>query len=157
MIKIVLVCLSIWHFLFQVSPYYHFLFLLFDALFDRFYLFHVWRSVLPPLVKHTSFRYLDWLFCVHHFLGLLSAIFVSSTSHIIKRTGKAIKIDRNNAFSGLKFDTDGAEIYYFRKLRQNCVPGKVRGSGKRLCQKSSKRFWLILTRKLLMMRQQKLF
>ena len=33
-----------------------------------------------------------------------------NTSHIIKRTGKMIKIDRNNAFSGLKFDTEGAKI-----------------------------------------------
>ena len=34
----------------------------------------------------------------------------SNTSHIIKRTGKMIKIDRNNAFSGLKFDTQVAKI-----------------------------------------------
>ncbi len=33
-----------------------------------------------------------------------------NTSHKIKRTGKMIKIDRNNAFSGLKFDTEGAKI-----------------------------------------------
>ena len=32
-----------------------------------------------------------------------------NTSHIIKHTGKMIKIDRNNAFSGLKFDTEGAK------------------------------------------------
>ena len=33
-----------------------------------------------------------------------------NTSHIIKRTGKMIEINRNNAFSGLKFDTEGAKI-----------------------------------------------
>ena len=31
-----------------------------------------------------------------------------NTSHRIKRTGKLIKIDRKNAFSGLKFDTERA-------------------------------------------------
>ena len=51
-----------------------------------------------------------------------------------------IEIDRNNAFSGLKFDTEGAEIYYFRKPGQICAPWKVRGSQKMLCQKSSERF-----------------
>ena len=29
-----------------------------------------------------------------------------NTSHIIKRTGKMIRFDRNNAFSGLKFGSD---------------------------------------------------
>ena len=38
------------------------------------------------------------------------------------------KIDGNNVFSGLKFDTEGAKIWYFRKPGQNCVPGKVRSS-----------------------------
>ena len=33
-----------------------------------------------------------------------------NTSHIIKRTGKMIEIDRNNAFTGLKFDTEAAKI-----------------------------------------------
>ena len=32
----------------------------------------------------------------------------TNTSHIIKQTGKMIKIDRNNAFTGLKFYTEGA-------------------------------------------------
>ena len=41
-----------------------------------------------------------------------------NTSHIIKRTGKMIIIDRNNAFSGLKFDTEVAKMLYF------CKPGK---------------------------------
>ena len=35
---------------------------------------------------------------------------MSNTPHIIKQTGKMIKIDRNNAFTGLKFDTEGAKI-----------------------------------------------
>ena len=33
-----------------------------------------------------------------------------NTSHIIKRTGKMVKIDRNIAFSGLKFDAQRAKI-----------------------------------------------
>ena len=34
----------------------------------------------------------------------------SNTSHIIKRTGKMVKIDRNNVFTGLKFDTEGVKV-----------------------------------------------
>ena len=41
-------------------------------------------------------------------------ILYGNTSHIIKRTGKMIKIDSNNAFTGLKFDTEWAKIWYFR-------------------------------------------
>ena len=48
-----------------------------------------------------------------------------------------IEIDRNNAFAGLKFDTEAAKIKYFRKPGQNCVPRKVRGSQNVLRQKSS--------------------
>ena len=33
-----------------------------------------------------------------------------NTSHIIRRTGDKIKIDRNNAFSGMKFNTEEAKI-----------------------------------------------
>ena len=33
---------------------------------------------------------------------------LDNSPHIIKRTGKMIKIDRNNAFTELKFDTEGA-------------------------------------------------
>ena len=33
-----------------------------------------------------------------------------NTSHIIRRTGKKIKMDRKNAFSELKFDTEEAII-----------------------------------------------
>ena len=40
--------------------------------------------------------------------------------------------------AGLKeAHADEVKIYYFRKLRQNCVPGKVRGSRKVLWQKCS--------------------
>ena len=34
---------------------------------------------------------------------------ILNTSHMIKRTGKMIKNDRDNAFTGLKFDTEGAK------------------------------------------------
>ena len=33
-----------------------------------------------------------------------------NTSHIIKRTGKIVKVDRNNAFTRLKLDTEGVKI-----------------------------------------------
>ena len=36
--------------------------------------------------------------------------FENNTSHIIKRTGKIVKIDRYNAYTGLKFDTEGVKI-----------------------------------------------
>ena len=35
---------------------------------------------------------------------------LDNTSHIIKRTSKMIKMDRNIVFSGLKFYTEGAKI-----------------------------------------------
>ena len=36
--------------------------------------------------------------------------FNSNTSHIIRRTRKMTKIDSKNALSGLKFDTEGAQM-----------------------------------------------
>ena len=42
------------------------------------------------------------------------------------------KIDRNNALSELKFDTETAKTYQFHKPGQILVPGKICGSlGKR--------------------------
>ena len=51
-----------------------------------------------------------------------------------------IKIDRNNALTGLKFDTEEAKIQHFREPGQNWVPGKVRGSQNVLGQKYSENF-----------------
>ena len=72
--------------------------------------------------------------------AVISTTNCCNTSHKIKRTGKMIKINRINAFTGLKFDKEGAKIEYFCKLGQNCVLRKVRGSQNVLCQKSIERF-----------------
>ena len=70
---------------------------------------------------------------------MVDHLFWYNTSHIIKRTGKMIEIDRKSALSGLKFDSEGAKIWYFRKPGQNCVSGKMRGSQRVLCQTFSER------------------
>ena len=75
----------------------------------------------------------------------------------IKQTGKVIKIDSKNALRRLKFDTEIAKTYYFCKPRPNRPLALVCGPGCVLCQKCGKRFWLILTRNLLMRRMHKLF
>ena len=74
----------------------------------------------------------------------------------IKRTGKVIKIESKNALRGLKFDTEIAKPYYFRKPRPNRPFTLVCGPSCVLCQKYGKRFWPILTRNCLMRRLHKL-
>ena len=62
-----------------------------------------------PLKKKEREWYIE-AFHAHAGDVQMSLIIIVNTSHIIKRTRKMIKIDRNNALSRLKFDSETAKI-----------------------------------------------
>ena len=76
---------------------------------DAFESFSTTLSNGPNLESVTQLGDVQYLYKVDASFQV-SVYLWANTSHIIKRTGKMIKIGNNNAFTGLKFDTEWANI-----------------------------------------------